>query len=189
MRYSPMRYSVIVGAALVAACGRASSDPAATEPLTIVREHEPASHVTVQLTPQALRELAELRAATKRYRRHEVALAAGYKDSLTECMTDPVAGGMGLHYGWLSRFDGTVQHDVPEILVYEPQKDGSLRFVAVEFAIPFGAWTGDTAPSLFGQPFHKNFRFGLWVLHVWIGRENPNGLFMDYNPKVSCPRK
>ncbi|MEO7964173.1 MAG: hypothetical protein ABIT38_09735 [Gemmatimonadaceae bacterium] len=94
---------------------------------------------------------------------------------------------MGFHYGDLTKFDESVKFDSPEVLVYEPQSDGSLRFVAVEFAIPFGKWTSSDAPVLFGVPFHQNFRFALWVLHAWIGRDNPSGLFADYNPKVSCP--
>ena len=49
-----------------------------------------------------------------------------------------------------------VGHDAPEILVYEPQPDGRLRFVAVEFAVPFDAWTAAEPPELFGQRFHGN---------------------------------
>jgi len=25
-------------------------------------------------------------------------------------------------------------------------------------------------------------------LHVWIWRENPSGMFADWNPTVHCPR-
>jgi hypothetical protein len=182
-----MRGHSLIAAVLLIACSRTPSAPATRAPESAAMDHEMSAHASVELTPAARQELAELRAATARFRDTSVAKAAGYETSLTECMTDAARGGMGFHYGDLTRFDAQVRHDAPEILVYEPQKDGSLRFVAVEFAIPFGQWTSEDAPVLFGQPFHRNFRFGLWVLHAWVGRDNPAGIFMDYNPKVTCP--
>ena len=47
-------------------------------------------------------------------------------------------------------------------------------------------------PVLEGQRFHFNEspnRFGLpafYELHVWAWRDNPNGTFVDWNPRVSC---
>jgi len=26
----------------------------------------------------------------------------------------------------------------------------------------------------------------VWALHVWAWRENPSGLYANWNPKVSC---
>jgi hypothetical protein len=26
-----------------------------------------------------------------------------------------------------------------------------------------------------------------WSLHVWLWKDNPNGLFAAFNPDVSCP--
>jgi hypothetical protein len=26
----------------------------------------------------------------------------------------------------------------------------------------------------------------VWALHVWVGRQNPSGIFSDWNPKVTC---
>jgi hypothetical protein len=31
-----------------------------------------------------------------------------------------------------------------------------------------------------------NEAFGLWTLHVWLFKHNPNGLFADWNPLVRC---
>lgn len=25
-----------------------------------------------------------------------------------------------------------------------------------------------------------------WLLHVWVWKHNPNGMFEDWNPNVSC---
>jgi hypothetical protein len=133
-----------------------------------------------------LRDVARVRQATAQFHRIEAAKQAGWKDSLTNCFSDPQAGGMGYHYGNLNLFDGQVNVSEPELLLYEPQKNGTLELVAVEYAIPFTAWTGAQPPQLFGQPFHENFAFGLWVLHVWVHRDNPSGMFQDWNPTVSC---
>lgn len=137
------------------------------------------------LTPQARQELAELRAATVPYREVEAAKAAGYLE-ITGCMSDPVKGGMGMLYGLTSRFDGKTEPNAPEILVYAPDERGRLRLVAAEFVVPFDAWTSDKPPELFGQQFHRNRLFGLWVLHAWISKANPSGMFAEYNPRVVC---
>jgi hypothetical protein len=41
-----------------------------------------------------------------------------------------------------------------------------------------------------GQDEANPNRYGLpafWELHAWVWRHNPNGLFDDWNPRVSCP--
>ena len=118
---------------------------------------------------------------------HDFALAGklGWGTKLTECFSDR-AGGMGYHYGNTALLDGKVEPLRPEIALYEPQKDGTLRFVAVEYAVPFTAWTKSEPPSVFGQPFHRNEQFQLWVLHVWHVQKNPRGTFSDWNPTVRC---
>jgi hypothetical protein len=46
----------------------------------------------------------------------------------------------------------------------------------------------DSPPVLFGQQFHLNTALDVWVLHAWIWKWNPSGVFADYNPRVSaCP--
>ena len=83
--------------------------------------------------------------------------------------------------------DGTVQVDQPELLLYEPQADGSKQLVAVEYIIPYTAHArSDTPPVLFGQQFKQNDTFQLWGLHVWAWKTNPSGLYADWNPQVNC---
>ena len=66
-------------------------------------------------------------------------------------MADSTAGGMGFHYGNTDFIDGNVQVDQPELLLYEPQADGSLELVAVEYIIPYNFHPRDAAPPvLFG---------------------------------------
>jgi hypothetical protein len=147
-------------------------------------------HAVAAITPDQARAvegvLAELRRLTQPYRNFEVAKAAGYGAQLTGCMESPPVGGMGFHYGKPSLIDGTVEPLKPEILMYEPQRNGDLLFVGVEYVVPFTAWTSPLPPNLAGVAFHRNEAFGLWVLHAWIGKANPSGVLTDWNPRVTC---
>ena len=129
--------------------------------------------------------LRNLRRTTAPYRRFRVAEAAGYDTQLTPCQVSE-KGGMGFHYGNAALIDGTVEEQRPEVLLYEPTRSGELRLVAVEYIVPFSAWTKDAPPSLNGIEFHQNQTFGLWVLHAWVWKRNPTGVFQDWNPRVSC---
>ena len=77
--------------------------------------------------------------------------------------------------------------DEPELLLYEPEKNGRLRLVAVEYIIPYTFHSRDAAPpELFGQKFIQNDVFQLWGLHAWVWKENPSGIFANWNPRVNC---
>jgi hypothetical protein len=100
-------------------------------------------------------------------------------------MTDPKLGGMGFHYGKTSLIDGRVAVDEPELLLYEPQSNGRMRLVAVEYIMPLQL--SATPPRLFGRDFSVNAAFGIWALHAWVWKDNPSGMFADWNPRVTCP--
>lgn len=140
----------------------------------------------VSLTSDELKDVAALRRLTATFHSFEVAEAAGWNAKITECFENAELGGMGFHYGNPGFIDGQVNVLEPELLLYEPQKNGKLRFVAVEYIVPFAAWTSSEPPKLYGQSFHRNEAFGIWALHVWHERENPRGMFADWNPKVNC---
>jgi hypothetical protein len=138
-------------------------------------------------------------AGTKAFHRVSVAKEAGYglltdKDGIA-CIDDP-AGGMGIHYANINLVgDPEVSASTPEVLVYEPQADGRLRLVAVEYVTLKQAWedAGHTSPPmLFGTEFElvkDPNRYGLpdfYELHAWIWRYNPNGFNDDWNPRVTC---
>jgi hypothetical protein len=135
------------------------------------------------LTSQQERDLEAVVGVTASYTDFARAQAAGYSERLTDCMSDST-GGMGYHYGKVAFIDGTARLTEPEILMYEPQRDGSLQLVGLEYVVPLSA--SATPPSLFGLSFHRNEAFQLWVLHVWLYRDNPSGMFSDWNPTVSC---
>ena len=102
---------------------------------------------------------------------------------------------MGVHYmnGALVG-DDIVAAATPEALVYEPQENGRLRLVALEYIVFQDAWnaTHDGVPSLFGQDFepmsapNRYAAPALYELHVWLWKHNPEGTFEDWNPRVSC---
>ena len=132
------------------------------------------------------RDLATLRAATARFHRFETAQPAGYTFLFMDmCMEDPALGGMGYHYVNPDSLDARVSVEAPEAILYEPGPNGQLRLIAVEYVIPADAWTSPNPPTLFGRTFVLN-SFGLWALHVWVWKDNPSGLYADWNPRVSC---
>lgn len=176
-------FAMLVVAAL-GACGESESPFAAAEP-------EVATAFAVSADATVRQELAELRRATAHLHQLETAIAEGWDTQVTECVEHATDGGMGYHYASFDLYlDGEANFLEPEVLLYEPQEDGHLRLVAVEYAVPFFAWAGDPEvddpPVLFGQSMKRDDAHGEWVLHVWIWAHNPSGMFEDWNPNVSC---
>ena len=123
-------------------------------------------------------------------------------------------GAMGIHYfrpdmlGITAppnpRVDGAGQHTdflKPAILIYEPRADGSLELVAVENLVFAKAWNaaGNEVPPAFhgvaydtmvddpATPIDEAHNFEPHHdRHVWLYRENPNGIFAPFNPRVTC---
>lgn len=133
------------------------------------------------------RMIDELRDITAAYVDHEAALAAGWSTDLSGCVEHPTEGGMGHHFARLEYMDGRVNHKEPQVLLYVPDGQGGMEFVAVEYIVPFDILPEtEEAPELFGQHFHKNHEQKIWALHVWTAKDNPSGMFYDWNPDVSC---
>lgn len=145
-----------------------------------------ARNPAAETSPEVQKWLAGLRAATARFHRFEAARQAGYDARITPCMEQPGAGGMGYHYAHPLLIDAVVQEFAPEALLFEPQKNGNMRFVGVEYIVPFTAWTQPAPPVLHGLTFQANQEFQVWALHVWVGEHNPAGIFMNWNPRVHC---
>jgi hypothetical protein len=135
---------------------------------------------------ELLKNLATLRRVTAPFHSFTKAKAAGWSEKITSCMAGP-EGGMGFHYGNVGLIDGTARVNEPELLLYEPERNGRKRLVAVEYIIPYTFHSRDAeAPRLFNQAFKKNDTFQLWGLHVWVWKHNPSGLFADWSPRVTC---
>ena len=121
--------------------------------------------------PPAEPTLAEVRAATERFRDVNQALAEGYvREPTNTCETATMMGrpesdgAMGIHFLRADllgisappnpRVDGNGTHTdflKPGVLIYEPQADGSLELVAVENLVFAKAWTaaGHSKPPSF----------------------------------------
>ena len=94
---------------------------------------------------------------------------------------------MGWHFLNVAYVDATVEVLKPEVLIFEPEKNGDLRLVGVEYIIPFTIRPSTaTPPSLMGQQFVQNFGDEVWMLHVWVWQHNHDGMFATWNPSVSC---
>ena len=119
---------------------------------------------------------------------------------------------MGIHYlrpdllgitATAPRVDGKGIHTdfaQPAILLYEPQSDGSMRFVGIENLVFEKAWreAGNAEPpSLLGRiwdhmaddpatPGDEAHGFEPhFDQHVWFV-DNPAGPLMPFNPSVTC---
>jgi hypothetical protein len=168
------------GITLLAGCSR---EQVPTE--NTAQDH--AGPAVVQQSAAREQNLKTLRRVTEPFKVFAVADSSGYSAQITPCMSDPTLGGMGFHYGNVGLIDGAVQVDQPELLLYEPQANGALSLVAVEYIIPYTFVPRDApAPTLFGEQFLQNDTFQLWGLHVWVWKHNPSGLFASWNPQVSC---
>jgi len=134
-----------------------------------------------------------VRQATTSFKERDAAKKAGY-GLLQGCVSSPQEGAMGVHFanGDLVG-DGEVDAAQPEALLYEA-KDGKMQLVGIEYVVIADAWHAnhEAPPVLMGQLFNyvgSPNRYGIpafYELHVWAWQSNPNGMFADWNPRVSC---
>lgn len=140
------------------------------------------------------RDLATIRRATAKYHDLDVALADGY-EVLFDCTVNPndPTVAMGQHYinGELAS-DDVLDLEKPEVLMYEPQADGRMKLVSVEYVVFEDAWTGEDTPEFLGRTMARKTAVGVhevppfYEVHAWIWAHNPNGVFADWNPNVTC---
>jgi hypothetical protein len=158
-----------------------TGDPLAPDEVHIISASSPGG------APVLASQLAPLRALTAKFHVFEAAVAAGYSVQATDCRDNQPVGAMGYHFLNPAFVDDEANALEPELVIYEPQKNGKLRFVGLEYIIPY-AILPETAPPpvLFGEEFLQNAGDQLWMMHVWLGRHNPDGMLATWNPKVSC---
>jgi hypothetical protein len=151
------------------------------------------------------RQLAAARAATAKYRSLERARADGYFQ-VTQFIP-----GLGLHMANLAIRQDVFDPARPQLLLYMPWADGGYRLAGVGYTFVHNS---DVPPPGFagGEDvwhFHSNLCFlsngsvtitptreacrarsGLfqkqtaWLLHAWIWKANPSGVFTEANPTV-----
>jgi hypothetical protein len=173
------------------------------------------------LTAEEQALVGQIHTVSDKYKDVKAAEADGYMEDPTKmCVTAEMVGapkelgGMGVHYfrpdllgitspnAPVSGTDGVIDVTKPEVLVYEPEADGSVQLVATEYLVFQDAWkkAGNAEPPvLAGQKFKPmaddpatpmDEAHGFtphYELHVWTGRDNPTGTFSEFNPNVTCP--
>jgi hypothetical protein len=154
--------------------------------------------LSVSLVTASPSDLTIARANSARFNSVGQATAAGYGllpegAPLHECIASfDGTGAMGLHYINGGLLDGELDPANPEALVYAPDGHGNLKLAALEYVVFESAWTGAEPPTLFGQelmytPEPNRYEIpAFYALHVWLWNSNPSGLFMPFNPDVSC---
>ena len=107
----------------------------------------------------------------------------------------------------------TLDPELPELLLYLEKPGGGMRLIGVEYLQvvllrntatgQVGPWFSSSpwpstyqvvtpTPQLFGQTFngpmpgHNSSMPWHWDLHAWVWAHNPNGMFAQWNPALSC---
>lgn len=137
-----------------------------------------------------------LRDATRAYRDVQLAEAAGYVSMGTCVNSGGAEGAMGIHYVKGDEVgDGEVKLAQPEVLMFE-ERNGRRVLLGAEYIVLADVWDpahpDGEVPVLMGQHFDylpapNRYRLpSAYILHVWAWKDNPNGTFSNWNPKVSC---
>ena len=181
---------LLFATALIAltACSRDPETPTAAA----AHVHAAADKVTNgDLTPAQKQAVADVRNATVRF--HDIAIATaptaqnggGYTQQFPAGCASSPDGGQGFHYLNPDLVDANVDLLHPELVMYEPGPNGQMNLVGVDYIVPLAL--SAEAPTLLGVPFGKlGPPLNVWALHIWAWRPNSNGIFAQWNPKVSC---
>ncbi len=130
--------------------------------------------------------LAQVRRATAKYQRVEVAIADGYEEASHCVYNEELGAGMGYHFVNLDLVDPFFDPLKPEALLYEKDENGKFKLVGVEYiVIDVGQshpYFGDHPFDVGGTPIPDPH----YSLHVWVWKHNPLGMYFPFNPKVTC---
>jgi hypothetical protein len=138
---------------------------------------------------------ATVRQATDKYHDLNAALADGYVP-FYQCTEQPGVGTMGQHYVNPDLVgDPAIDPTRPEVLVYEPKRGGGYKLIAMEYVTLASLWDAANPgvwPTVLGQDLlfkPEGNRYGLpdfYERHAWLWHGNPDGLFSDWNPTITC---
>jgi hypothetical protein len=103
-------------------------------------------------------------------------------------------GAMGVHFINMSLVGPKLDSTKPQVLLYEPVGD-KLVLTGAEWFVPTDVVK--TAPSILGHQLMGPMEGHAPVmpaelhhydLHVWLWKDNPNGMFSPTNSAVKCPK-
>jgi hypothetical protein len=130
--------------------------------------------------------LKAVRTATSRFHSTTQAIKAGYEPD-DFCVSVPGLGGMGYHWANESLVDPEFDPLKPEAVLYATGAGGKLRLIAVEYIV---IDVGQPRPSFGNQLFDIGgtpVPVPHYSLHVWLYEHNPSGMFVPFNPNITCP--
>ena len=170
--------------------------------LTVVMTSAQATPETKPAASTMPPELQRVRAALDKYRDPVVAVHDGYLSTLA-CINFPneplpghepyPKGAMGVHFLNAQLVSPVLDPMKPQILLYEPDSGGKLRLTGAEWLVPLAI--AKERPKLFNQDFlgpmegHEPVmpaEMAHYDLHVWLFKNNPEGMFAPTNPAVKC---
>lgn len=132
-----------------------------------------------------------------KYTDERQAIKDGYVPT-DNCLTNPRGpGAMGYHYTKRSLW-GSTDPSKPTAIIYGPERGpgGGRRLYAIEWIkadADQDLKTTDDRPTMFGLPFngpmpgHSPSMPIHYDLHMWAYKDNPEGLFHNWNNNVHCP--
>ena len=157
-----------------------------------------APETKTEVTP----ELQRVRTALEKYKDPVVAVHDGYLSTLA-CLNFPhesmpghiqyPKGAMGVHFLNPALVSPVLDPLKPQILLYEPDSSGKLRLTGAEWLVPLAI--AKERPKMFGHDFvgpmagHEPVmpaEMSHYDLHVWLFKDNPEGMFAPTNPAVKC---
>jgi len=144
-----------------------------------------------------------VRTALEKYKDPIAAVRDGYLSTLG-CVDFPGGGtehgsmeykpgAMGVHFINMALVGPKLDSTKPQVLLYEPVGD-KLVLTGAEWFVP--AELSKTAPTILGHQLMGPMEghapimpaaLHHWDLHVWLWKNNPNGMFSPTNSAVKCP--
>jgi hypothetical protein len=147
--------------------------------------------------------LNAVKAALDKYKDPIVAIREGYLSTLG-CVDFPTGGtehgsmeykpgAMGVHFINMNLLSPKLDSTKPQVLLYEPVGD-KLVLTGAEWFVPTAM--SKTPPTILGHQLMGPMEghapimpaeLHHWDLHVWLYKNNPNGMFSPTNSAVKCP--
>jgi len=148
--------------------------------------------------------IAAVKAALDKYKDPIAAVRDGYV-STVGCIDFPAGGSehgsmeykpgaMGVHFLNPAHIGPKLDSTKPQVLLYEPVGD-KLVLTGAEWFVPTAV--SKTPPSVLGHqlmgpmeghPPILPAELHHWDLHVWLYKDNPNGMYSPTNSAVKCPK-
>ena len=103
-------------------------------------------------------------------------------------------GAMGVHFINMGLVGPKLDSTKPQVLLYEPVGD-KLVLTGAEWFVP--TELAKTPPTILGHQLMGPMEghapimpaeLHHWDLHVWLWKDNPNGMFSATNSAVKCPK-